>query len=852
MHASVARSMTTNRATAAEWQEISRWFHDALSQPEAAREAWIGAQLADQPRVATEVRSLLAALDDTEDRFEHGPLAILDIASDGTLHPGQQVGVWTVQRRIGEGGMATVYEAVREDLDIPKRAALKTMRRVSNDALRKRFARERRILATLDHPNIAALLDGGTLGGGAPWFAMEYVNGVRIDHWCAQQALDVHARIRLVLQVCRAVQFAHHRLVVHRDLKPSNILVTDEGTVKLLDFGVAKLAASIADGDETATGALMLTADYASPEQLRGDPVTTASDVYSLGVIVFELLTGARPFAMHGRGLRDLARLADTDAPTLTSVVSALSATAAGFPDADRLRRALDGDLEVVVAKMLSKEVSRRYASVDDVHRDLIAFLESRPVSAQAPTLGYRLRRLTARHARTLTFVGALGVVAGASLGVAQWQSRRAQRDRQLAAEGLTEVRTLANTLVYDVNDKLAEVPGAAALRASLIRTAVQSLDRASTNAPRDPALLRELVVAYQRAGDALGNPTQVNLGDLTGAMDALTKAISIARTLVSDEPTDRNSLWVLALATEKAADVAAPSGKLNDALRFQRESSDLFRRIARSDSGNATYRRAVGISALKLGDLLGHPAFVNSGNSSAALASYDDATRELDRAAQLGDVSTFVRRHQAVAQERLGRLQEEVGNYTDARRALSQSLIARQQLVTENPRNAQARRDVAIAHYLLCGLALAEKRPDRGAAHCDASLRIRTTLLSEDPDNGTLIRGLGLMYRRLGQLHAQKGDTATALRDYGRAMSYYDTYFGGKRGALNDRRDVAEAQLERAELAAYSRTSRELAITSLALAGASYDSIAATMALTARDSTRLTQTRLRVGQRIR
>ncbi len=844
--------MTSNRASPAEWQEISRWFHEALSQPESMRDAWIHAQLADRPGAAAEVRSLLAALDDTDDRFEHGPLSVIDSASDGSLHPGQQIGVWTVRGRIGEGGMATVYEAVRDDLDMPKRAALKTLRRVSNDGLRRRFARERRILATLDHPNIAALLDGGTTVTGAPWFTMEYVDGVRIDHWCAQQRLDIPARIRLVLQICRAVQFAHHRLVVHRDLKPGNILVTDEGTVKLLDFGIAKLAASVTDGDDTATSALLLTADYASPEQLRGDPVTTASDVYSLGVIVFELLTGARPFSMQGLGLRDLARLAEAEAPTLSAVVSSLSASAAGFPDADRLRRALQGDLDMVVAKMLSKDVARRYASVDEVHRDLIAFLESRPVSAQAPTSGYRLKRWAQRHARTLTFVGALCVVAGAGLGVAQWQARRAQRDRQLAAERLTEVRMLANTLVYDVNDKLAEVPGAAALRASLIRTAVQSLDRASANAPRDQPLLRELVVAYQRAGDALGNPTQTNLGDLAGAMDALTKAIAIARTLVSDGPTDRNSLWVLALATEKAADVAAPSGKLDDALRLQRESLALFRRIARSDTSNATYRRAVGVSALKLGDLLGHPAFVNSGNTRAALASYDDATRDLDLAVQLGDTSSFLRRHQAIAQERLGRLQEELGHYDDARRALVRSLTARRQLVAENPRNVQARREVAIAHYLLCGLALTEKQPARGAADCEASLRIRTTLLEEDPDNTTLIRGLGLMYRRLGQLHAQRGDTARALREYGRAVTYYDRFFVGKRGAVNDRRDVAETFLERAELAAYSRASHQLARASLALAGASYDSMATTTALTARDSARLSQTRMRVELRIR
>ncbi|MCC6245621.1 MAG: protein kinase [Gemmatimonadaceae bacterium] len=837
--------MSDERSAAEDWSEISRWFHDALAQPEAMRDAWITSQLADRPLLAAEVRSLLAALDDTDDRFEHGPLAIGDTASDSPLQSGQRIGVWTVRQRIGEGGMGTVYEAVRDDLDMPKRAALKTMRRVSNDALRRRFARERRILATLDHPNIAALLDGGTLSSGAPWFAMEFVDGLRIDRWCAQRALDVTARIRLMLQVCRAVQFAHQRLVVHRDLKPGNILVTEEGTVKLLDFGVAKLAASIADGDETATGALMVTADYASPEQLRGDPVTTASDVYSLGVVVFELLTGARPFAMQGLGLRDMTRLTESEAPRLSAVVSSVSAAAAGFNDADRLRKELGGDLEAVVGKMLNKDVARRYASIDDVQRDLIAWLESRPVSAQLPTTAYKLRRLAARHARTLTYAALLLTGGGISLSGVHWQTRQAARERARAAERLIEVRTLANTLVYDVNDKLAEVPGATELRASLVRTAVQSLDRASTDAPRDPALLRELAVAYQRAGDALGNPTQSNLGDLEGAMDAHTKAISIARTLVSNGPTDRNSLWVLALATEKAADVAAPLGKLDDALRYQRESLELFQRVARSDSGNVQYLRAVGISALKLGDLLGHPSFVNSGNTRAALSSYMDATRELDRAAAAGDTSSFVRRHQAIAQERLGRLHEELGNYPEARTALTQSLRARQQLMREAPRNVQARRDVAIAHYVLCGLALAERRPDQGLSDCEASLRIRTTLLSEDPTNGVLVRGMGIMHRRMGQLQAQRTDTAAALREYQRAVAFYEQYFGGKLGALNDRRDFAETLLERAELAALYQSARALALESFERARASYDSIATKMAVSPRDSARLTQVRV-------
>lgn len=829
------------------WDRVKYWFNETLEQPAEARDAFVNEHLRELPEIATEVRSLLNALADGDERFEPSRARTTSSTPpDGAVAIGADIGVWHVLKRIGEGGMATVYEAVRRDLDMPKRAALKTVRGRSSDALRHRFSRERRILATLEHPNIAALLDGGTLADGAPWFAMEFVEGVRIDRWCAERQLDLKARVRLILQVCRAVQYAHNRLVVHRDLKPSNILVTTDGTVKLLDFGIAKLIATVELGDETATGALMLTTDYASPEQLRGDPVTTASDVYSLGVVLFELLSGMRPFAMRGQGLRELRRLADTEAPMLTTVVSELSARDAGFPDAERLRAAVHGDLEAIIAKALRKDVAERYSSAERLADDLVAWLESRPVSAQPDSLPYRMRRLARRYRRALLLSGGIVLAAVAVTAALTWQARRTEQQQKLAAQRLTEVRTLAKTLVYDVNDRLADVPGATALRASVVRTALQSLDNASSDAPNDPTLMRELALAYQRAGDVLGNPTAPNLGDLPGAVTAYARAVSIARALVAATPNDVNAMWTLALCTEKAADAEAPSGNVQLALEHQRESLGLFRQIARTDSTRTNYLRAVGVSALKLGDLLGHPAFTNTGDTGASLRAYREAMEQLDRATQHGDTSFFVRRHRAVAGERLGRLLQERKALPEARQWVDASLALRRELSRENPKSVQGRRDLAIALYLTCGLSLVEQQPRVALTTCSESLAIRQALLAEDAQNGSLVRGMGIMHRRMGEVRAALGDTTAALAEYAEAVSYYERFFGGRAGAINDRRDLAYALLERADLASAhgARSNVALAQRSFRDALASFDSISVKMSLTGADSSRIERTR--------
>lgn len=330
------------------------------------------------------------------------------------------VGPYRIEREIGRGGMGHVYLAVRNDQAYQKRVAIKILRRGSNArALEWRFKSERQILATLDHPNIARLLDGGTTEDGRPYFVMDYIEGERIDRYCDQQRLTIQERLMLFLQVCDAVQYAHRNLVVHRDIKPSNLLVTAEGVPKLLDFGIAKLlnpSSSLVGMEETVTGQHPMTPKYASPEQIRGQAITTASDVYSLGVLLYKLLTGRLP--RQPDTLESLGRMLDSEPTSLSAAIYRAEEVPGGHQDdsdscgvslpetiahlrrtpLQLLRHQLSGDLDRIAMMALRLEPERRYGSVEQLAEDIRRHLQGRPVSARADTFSYQCLKFIERH----------------------------------------------------------------------------------------------------------------------------------------------------------------------------------------------------------------------------------------------------------------------------------------------------------------------------------------------------------------------------------------------------------------------------------------------------------------------
>jgi serine/threonine protein kinase len=379
-----------------------------------------------------------------------------------------RIGPYRLVRVLGHGGMGKVFLGIRDDESFHKRVAIKVLKRgMDTEAIVSRFRHERQVLASLNHPNIAGLLDGGTTPNGLPYFAMEYIEGQNIVDFCESRKLDTTARLQLFRQVCSAVQYAHQNLIVHRDIKPHNVLVTSEGTPKLLDFGIAKLLNPELAGETlapTAGGAQLMTPEYASPEQVLGHPVTTATDVYSLGVLLYELLTNRRPYRLASRTPADIARVVCESVPARPSTaVTQLPdpaahddmATGAEAPpistagtggrpidaDAHRLRRRLAGDLDNIVLKALSKEPDRRYASADQFSEDVRRHLAGLPVIARPDTLRYRASKFVRRNrgaivAGSVVFAALVAGVAGTAS-----QATRANAERVQAEQRFDDVR---------------------------------------------------------------------------------------------------------------------------------------------------------------------------------------------------------------------------------------------------------------------------------------------------------------------------------------------------------------------------------------------------------------------------
>jgi WD40 repeat protein/serine/threonine protein kinase len=393
------------------WCQVEAVLQAALDHGENERAVYLDEVCAADPSLRREVESLLA-MEDAAAHLMNGPVLDLAAAISGgepvESMVGRRIGVYEVIEEIGHGGMGEVYLARRADDEYRKRVAIKLIKRgIDTGVALQRFRRERQILAGLDHPNVAGLLDGGTSEEGAPYIVMEYIDGSPITEYCAQHRLDLRARLRLFLRLADAVNYAHQHLVIHRDIKPTNVLVTHDGIPKLLDFGVAKLEDSDSVGARTQTMVRALTPEYASPEQVRGEAISTASDVYSLGVLLYELLAGRRPYRLTGRQPYEVDRVICEQEPDA--------------PD-------ISGDLDKILMMALRKDPRRRYASVEQFAEDIRRFLEDRPVIARRDTLGYRSVKFVRRNRLPVIAAALIAISLLVGIVAAIGQAHRAQR----------------------------------------------------------------------------------------------------------------------------------------------------------------------------------------------------------------------------------------------------------------------------------------------------------------------------------------------------------------------------------------------------------------------------------------
>jgi eukaryotic-like serine/threonine-protein kinase len=497
----------------AKWKQVKSIFNEASELPKDARPPFL-ADFAEEIRL--EVEKMLAAIE-AESLLLNEP--IVDFRDFAETEIPDKIGDYKIIREIGHGGMGTVYEALRETESFKQRVALKIIKRgMNNEIILKRFRAEQQILATLEHPNIGRFLDGGKTADGLPFYAMEFIEGVSIDEFCGKKNLEIEAKVKLFREVCSAVSYAHTNLIVHRDLKPSNIIVSENGTPKLLDFGIAKVLDVDSKEVGTATQLGMMTPQYASPEQIRGEKVTTLSDVYSLGVIFYEILTGEKPYEMGDKNYAEILEIITQTEPHKPST----------NPKSKIQNPKLNGDLDIITLKSLQKSPERRYQSVQEFSEDLRRHLFGLPITARPDTLNYRLSKFVERNK--------VGVAAGAlvllsllgGIGMASWQAYRAQKQRLLAEKRFAEVRTIANDFVYKYTDEISALPNSLRVREQLLRDGSNYLDKLAADSAGDLALQFELAQAYKKLGDLKGKPHASSLGDTKGAIESYEKAINL------------------------------------------------------------------------------------------------------------------------------------------------------------------------------------------------------------------------------------------------------------------------------------------------------------------------------------
>jgi non-specific serine/threonine protein kinase/serine/threonine-protein kinase len=792
------------------WTRVEELFDAAAELPSSERAAMLDAACAGDPILRREVESLLA-----HDDPDH-PIELAAAAADGgpfglspvaPLAAPDHVGPYRIIREIGSGGMGVLYEAVRED-QFQKRVAIKIVKRGMDTAsIVRRFHRERQILAGLSHPNITALLDGGTTPDGLPYFVMEYVEGRPIAEYCDNHRLSTRQRLDLFRDVCAAVHYAHQNLVVHRDLKPDNILVTADGVPKLLDFGIAKilnLGVTAGAGELTAAIRLM-TPEYASPEQVRGEPVTTSTDVYSLGVLLYQLLTGHRPYRLKTRTPQEIAKaiceqeperpstaitreteVSARDGSPVRLTLATVSETRDGRPE--QLRKRLRGDVDNIVLKSLHKEPSRRYASVEQFSEDVRRHLDGLPVIAREDTLAYRSGKFAMRHTGGLLAAAAVVVALVGGIVTTARQARIASSERSKAERRFADVRQLANSIVFELHDAIANLPGSTAARELLLQRSLEYLDRLSKDAEGDAALARELASAYERIARVQGAIGEANLGRTRAALESLKKAAAIRERQAatpSSYPRDRQALADVYFALGAMMRTA---GDDQGGLAYVRKGVAISEALAAEDPGNLSARIGVAIAHTSLAGALfwvgDHTGVMESRKKALAIYKEAVALRPSDLTYQRNLALGY--KYAGGAHISLGQLPEALENYQAA-------LAIDERLALANP-TPQSRLDVSFDLGDIGYIYLSQNDPPAALGYYSRVLAIREELMKADPNDARLQDRVAYALGQMGDTLMKLGRSAEAFSRYREMLRLREAVVLSDPDSKNKRDSLAQA----------------------------------------------------------
>ena len=746
------------------WQQVKGIALEAWSLPPTDRAVYVTGACGADGVLLQEVESLLASMGAAGDRFETPSLRLSssdtllrDVAFAPPLAASARVGGWRILRPLGRGGMGTVYLAERADAGFTQRAALKVARGgFADDLIRKRFLEERRILATLEHPDIARLIDGGATEDGVPYVVMEFVDGVPIDTYCRERALDLRERLELFRRVCAVVRYAHQRLIVHRDLKAANILVTADGTPRLLDFGIAKLLDTSADTTQTLMR--MVTPDSASPEQIQGAAITTATDVYALGVLLYRLLTGGHPHG-SGRSEADLIRAICEEEPRSPSTIA---------------RDRIPFDIDVIVMKALRKEPERRYGSVEQFSDDLQRYLEGRPVHAVPDSVLYRARKFVRRHRLGVAAAAALLVAVVAGISATLWQARAARQERERAdahraraERQFSAVRGLANVVLFELHDAVVALPGAIKAREVLLRRATEYLDALRQESAGDPQLTRELAHGYRRLAQVQGMVGMPNLGDPQSAARGYREAAALLESIAGSTAGDpRDRIW-LAETYVRLGDYESDPAKKRALLQRSR---DLIEGIAPERHADVVALSTFNVvwGAIS-NDQLGAKDFA------AAEASKRKALTATEAALRLEPGNLDVSRNLSLNYKTLGAIIQTLGRHDEALPLFEKAIALDSDRVARQPQQPLWKLDLSFAFGSMAAVLAAKGERREALVYADKAVALREEVVALDPNEdfakGALARG----YDRQAALRAALGDEPGAVDAHMRRIAVYD-----------------------------------------------------------------------------
>lgn len=753
------------------WQKIEEAIDALTDLLPAERDQWLADYCGDDEELRYEIASLLAYESEAAGFLERSlapyTAVILPDGEDGNA--GKKFGNYNIVREIGRGGMGAVFLAERADGEFEQKTAIKIVRQtIAEKVLIERFRRERQILASLNHPNIATLIDGGVSESGEPYLVMEYIEGDGLLDYASRKNLDIKSRLILFMKVCQAVAFAHRNLIIHRDIKPSNILVDNKGEPKLLDFGLAKaFDEALSDEDQTQTALKALTPAYASPGQLRGENVTTASDIYSLGVVLYELLTGSRPYKLKTNSLEEMLRAVSTSEPTKPSAVPETG----GQSEIRHLQ--LKGDLDNIILMALSKEPERRYTSVEEFAADIQRYLDKKPVAARQATLGYRVAKFVKRHTAGVAAGGLIvaAIIAGTTISI--WQARRATLQRERAERRFNDIRKLSRSLMFEIHDSVKDLPGSTPTRQLIVARALEYLNSLAQEAGDDASLLQELATAYGKVGDIQGNPFGANLGDIEGAMNSYSQAIAMSEKLLAADPGNSDLQRNLAGLLDRAGEIKIHSSDIQAARDDFKKALAIRENLLSASPEDASLQREIAVSGLKIGEVS-----QKLGDQNATLEYIRRALASFESLSLKDPNNPKAKRDVVIAYNKLGYVQFNAGDLASALETYRKGFKFAEELAAQNPDNAVAQRDLSLLHNSL-GRTLLKQNDTSGAEdNFRKSLDISQKLAAADPKNELARSDVSYVLVRLGAAQIAAGKFAEALSSERKALEINEALY--------------------------------------------------------------------------